>query len=74
MLFSIVEGSGSKARGSVLMHSHFGEVTPTIMEAPTGVQLCMVKDPGVKLLGGWIRDEMAIQSLPQLREVGSEVH
>ena len=48
MLFSIVEGSGSIVRGSMLVHSHPGEITPTIMEAPTRVQLCMVKDPGVK--------------------------
>ena len=74
MLFSIVEGSGSIARGSMLMHSHTGEVSPTIVEAPTGVQLCMVKDPGVKLLGRWVRDEMAVPSLPQLREVVGEVH
>ena len=51
MLFSIVEGSGSIARCSMLVHSHSGEITPTIMEAPTRVQLHMVKDPGVKLLG-----------------------
>ena len=58
----------------MLVHLHSGEITPTIMEAPTGVQLCMVKDPGVKLLGGWVRDEMAVPSLPQLREVVGEVH
>ena len=69
MLFSIVEGSGSIARCSVLVQVHSGEITPTIMEAPTGVQLCMVMDPGVKLLGRWVRDEMAVPSLPQLREV-----
>ena len=74
MLFSIVEGSGSIARSSMLMHSHSGEITPTIMEALTRVQLCMVKDPGVKLLGRWVRDEMAVPSLPQLREVVGEVH
>ena len=34
----------------------------------------MVKDPGVKLLGRWVRDEMAVPSLPQLREVVGEVH
>ena len=44
------------------------------MEAPTGVQLCMVKDPGVKLLRRWVRDEMAVPSLPQLREVVGEFH
>ena len=74
MLFSIVEGSGAIARGSVLVHSHSGEITPTIVEAPTRVQLCMVKDPGVKLLGRWVRDEVMIPSLPQLREVVGEVH
>ena len=74
MLFSIVEGSGSIARCSVLVQAHSGEITPTIMEAPTGVQLCMVKDPGVKLLGRWVRDKMAIPFLPQLWEVVGEVH
>ena len=59
---------------SVLVQAHSGEVAPTIMEAPTGVQLCMVKDPGVKLLGRWVRDEMAVPSLPQLREVVGEIH
>ena len=34
----------------------------------------MVKDPGVKLLGRWVRDEMAVPSLPQLREVVGEIH
>ena len=74
MPFSIVEGSGSIARSSVLVHSHSGEITPTIVEAPTRVQLGMVKDPGVKLLGRWVRDEMAVPSLPQLWEVVGEVH
>ena len=74
MLFSIVEGSGSMARCSMLVQAHSGEIPPTIMEAPTGVQLCMVKDPGVKLLGRWVRDEMAVPSLPQLREVVCEIH
>ena len=74
MLFSIVEGSGSMAQCSVLMQAHSGEITPTIMEAPGGVQLCMVEDPGVKLLGRWVGDEMAVPSLPQLREVVSEIH
>ena len=74
MLFSIVEGSGSMARCSMLVQAHSGEITPTIMEAPTWVQLCMVKDPGVKLLGRWVRDEMAVPSLPQLREVVGKVH
>ena len=74
MLFSIVEGSGSKARGSMLVHSHSGEITPTIMEAPTWVQLCMVKDPGVKLLGRWVRDEMAVPSLHQFWEVVGKIH
>ena len=74
MLFSIVEGSSSKARGSMLVHSHSGEIAPTIMEAPVRVQLCMVEDPGVKLLWRWVRDEMAVPSLPQLREVVGEVH
>ena len=74
MLFSIVEGSGSIARSSMLVHLHSGEITPTIMEAPARVQLCMVKDPGVKLLGRWVRDEMAVPSLPQLREVVGKIH
>ena len=74
MLFSIVEGSGSMARCSMLMQAHSGEIAPTIMEAPAGVQLCVVEDPGVKLLGRWVRDEMAVPSLPQLREVVSEIH
>ena len=74
MLFSIVEGSGSMAWCSVLVQAHSGEITPTIMEAPVGVQLCMVKDPGVKLLGRWVRDEMSVPSLPQLWEVIGEVH
>ena len=34
----------------------------------------MVKDPGVKLLGRWVRDEMAVPSLPQLREVVGKIH
>ena len=74
MLFSIVEGSGSIARCSMLVQAHSGEIAPTIMEAPIGVQLCMVKDPGVKLLGRWVRDEMAVPSLPQLREVVGKIH
>ena len=74
MLFSIVEGSGSMARCSMLVQAHSGEITPTIMEAPIWVQLCMVKDPGVKLLGRWVRDEMAIPSLPQFWEVVGKVH
>ena len=74
MLFSIVEGSGSMAQCSMLVQVHSGEIAPTIMEAPTGVQLCMVKDPGVKLLGRWVRDEMAVPSLPQLREVVGKIH
>ena len=74
MLFSIVEGSGSIARCSVLVQAHSGEIAPTIMEAPTGVQLCMVKDPGVELLGRWVRDEMVVPSLPQLQEVIGEIH
>ena len=74
MLFSIVEGSGSMAWCSMLVQMHSGEIAPTIMEAPTGVQLCMVKDPGVKLLGRWVRDEMAVPSLPQLREVVGKIH
>ena len=74
MLFSIVEGSGSMARCSMLVQAHSGEIAPTIMEAPTGVQLCMVKDPGVRLLGRWVRDEMAVPSLPQLWEVVGEIH
>ena len=74
MLFHIVEGSGSMARCSMLVQAHSGEITPTIMEAPTRVQLCMVKDPGVKLLGRWVRDEMAVPSLPQLRVIVGKVH
>ena len=74
MLFSIVEGSGSIARCSMLVQAQSGEITPTIMEAPARVQLCMVKDPGVKLLRRWVRDEMAIPSLYQFWEVGGEVH
>ena len=74
MLFSIVEGSGSIARCSMLVQAQSGEVTPTIMEAPVRVQLCMVKDPRVKLLRRWVRDEMAVPSLPQLWEVVGEVH
>ena len=74
MLFSIVEGSGSIVGSSVLMHSHSGEIAPTIMEALTRVQLGMVEDPGVKLLGRWVRDEMAVPSLHQSREVGFEIH
>ena len=74
MLFSIVEGSGSKVGCSMLVQPHSGEITPTIMEAPTGVQLCMVKDPGVKLLWRWVRDEMAVPSLPQLQEVVGKIH
>ena len=34
----------------------------------------MVKDPGVKLLGRWVRDEMTVPSLPQLREVVGKIH
>ena len=74
MLFRIVEGSGSMAQCSMLMQAHPGEITPTIMEAPTGVKLCMVKDPRVELLRRWVRDEMAVPSLPQLREVVGEIH
>ena len=74
MLFSIVEGSSSMARCSMLVQAHSGEITPTIMEAPGRVQLGMVKDPRVKLLGRWVRDEMAVPSLPQLREVVSKIH
>ena len=59
---------------SMLMQVHSGEIAPTIMEALTGVQLCMVKDPGVRLLGRWIRNEMAVPSLPQLWEVVGEIH
>ena len=62
------------ARCSMLVQAHSGEITPTIMEAPTGVQLCMVEDPGVKLLGRWVRDEMAVPSLPQLRAVVGKIH
>ena len=62
------------ARCSMLVQVHSGEITPTIMEAPVRVQLCMVKDPGVKLLWRWVRDEMAVPSLPQLREVVVKIH
>ena len=58
----------------MLVPAHSGEITPTIKEAPVRVQLCMVYDPGVKLLGRWVRDEMAVPSLPQLREVVGEIH
>ena len=74
MLFSIVEGSGSMAWCSMLVQAHSGEITPTIMEAPAGVQLCMVKDPGVKLLGRWVRGEVLVPSLPQLWEVVVKIH
>ena len=74
MLFSIVEGSGSMAQCSVLVQVHSGEIIPTIMEAPTWVQLCMVKDPGVKLLWRRVRDEMAVPSLHQCREVRFKIH
>ena len=74
MLFSIVEGSGSIARRCMLVPLHSGEITPTIKEALVRVQLSMVYDPGVKLLGRWVRDEMAIPSLSQLREVVGKVH
>ena len=62
------------AQCSMLVQAHSGEITPTIVEAPGGVQLCMVEDPGVKLLGRWVRDEMVVPSLPQLQEVAGEVH
>ena len=74
MLFSIVEWSGSIARCRMLVPAHSGEITPTIKEAPVRVQLSMVKDPGVKLLWRWVRDEMAVPSLPQLREVVGKIH
>ena len=74
MLFSIVEWSGSIVRRRMLVPAHSGEITPTIKEAPVRVQLSMVKDPGVKLLWRWVRDEMAVPSLHQSREVGFEVH
>ena len=74
MLFGIVEGSGSVARSSMLVHSHSGEIMPTIIVALAGEQLCVVKDPGVKLLRRWVRDEMAVPSLPQLREVVGKIH
>ena len=74
MLFSIVEWSGSIARCRMLVPTHSGEITPTIKEAPIGVQLGVVKDPGVKLLWRWVRDEMAIPSLHQSREVRFKIH
>ena len=58
----------------MLVPAHSGEITPTIKEAPVRVQLGMVKDPGVKLLWRWVRDEMAVPSLHQSREVGFKVH
>ena len=74
MLFSIVEWSSSIARRCMLVPLHSGEITPTIEEAPMRVQLGMVKDPGVKLLWRWVRDEMAIPSLHQSREVRFKIH
>ena len=74
MLFSIVEGSGSIVRCRMLVPAHSGEITPTIKEAPVRVQLGMVKDPRVKLLWRQVRDEMAIPSLHQSREVGFKIH
>ena len=58
----------------MLVQVHSGEITPTIMEAPVRVQLCMVEDPGVELLGRWVRDEVAVPSLPQLWEVVGKIH
>ena len=58
----------------MLVPAHSGEITPTIKEAPIWVQLSMVKDPGVELLWRWVRDEMAVPSLHQSREVGFEIH
>ena len=72
MLFSIVEGSGSIARHRMLVPAHSGEIAPTIKEALVRVQLGMVKDPGVKLLWRWVRDEMSIPSLHQSRDSSSE--
>ena len=57
----------------MLVPTHSGEITPTIKEAPVRVQLGMVEDPGVELLWRWVRDEVAIPSFPQLREVVSEI-
>ena len=75
MLFSIVEWSGSIARCRMLVPAHSGEITPIIKEAPVRVQLGMVKDPGVKLLWRWVRDEMVVPSLlNQSREVVSKFH
>ena len=74
MLLSIVEGSGSIAWRHMLVPPHSGEIAPTIKEAPIRVQLSMVKDPGVKLLWRWVRDEMAVPSLHKSREVGFEIH
>ena len=74
MLFSIVEGSGSITWHRMLVPPHSGEITPTIKEAPVRVQLGMVKDPGVKLLWRWVRDEMLVPSLHQSREVGFKIH
>ena len=74
MLFSIVEWSSSKVRRRMLVPVHSGEITPTIKEAPVRVQLGMVKDPRVKLLWRWVRDEMAVPSLHQSREVRFEIH
>ena len=74
MLFSIVEGSGSISRCCMLVHLHSGEIIPTIIVALAGEQLCMVEDPGVKLLWRWVRDEVTSPLLHQSREVGIEVH
>ena len=74
MLFSIVEWSSSIARRRMLVPAHSGEITPTIKEAPVRVQLSMVEDPRVELLWRWVRDEMAVPSLHQSREVGFEIH
>ena len=46
MLFSIVEGSGSMARCSMLVQAHSGEIMPTIVIAPTREELGMFGDPG----------------------------
>ena len=58
----------------MLVPTHSGEITPTIKEAPVRVELCVVYDPGVKLLRRWVRDEMVVPSLPQLWEVVGEIH
>ena len=46
MLFSIVEGSGSKARCCMLVQPQAREITPLVIIAPAGEKLGMFGDPG----------------------------